>query len=176
MEQARLALGSVGPTVIRCAEAEQALVGRRLSPTALGEAGRLVRAAVNSHGRHQGLGGVSPGGGGQHAVAPERVARWLDRPKGKRLLQSASTGKAGKGWLWGKGAARDAPFRHRHRPGLGPRRGRLRTGGRIHPPWRILRCPMDVMNRFSPMFLDTGRKMRLLPGPDADAATCFPPK
>lgn len=46
VQEARLALGSVGPTVIRPKEAEAALVGRKLSPSALNQAARLVRAAV----------------------------------------------------------------------------------------------------------------------------------
>ncbi len=44
--EARLAWGSVGPTVWRCPEAEAVLVGRRLSLTALGEAAAVVRAHV----------------------------------------------------------------------------------------------------------------------------------
>ena len=44
--EARLAWGSVGPTVWRCPEAEAVLVGRRLSLTALGEAAAVVRARV----------------------------------------------------------------------------------------------------------------------------------
>ncbi len=44
--EARLAWGSVGPTVWRCPEAEAALIGRRLSLTALSEAAALVRARV----------------------------------------------------------------------------------------------------------------------------------
>lgn len=47
VQEARLALGSVGPTVIRAREAETALVGRKLSPSALNQAARLVRAAVS---------------------------------------------------------------------------------------------------------------------------------
>lgn len=47
VEEARLALGSVGPTVVRPREAEETLVGRRLSLTALREAAGLVRAAVS---------------------------------------------------------------------------------------------------------------------------------
>lgn len=46
VEEARLALGSVGPTVLRCTEAEEALTGRRLSMTALREAGRRIRPVV----------------------------------------------------------------------------------------------------------------------------------
>ena len=44
--EARLAWGSVGPTVWRCPEAEAALVGRKLSLNALSEAAALVRARV----------------------------------------------------------------------------------------------------------------------------------
>jgi len=44
--EARLAWGSVAPTVWRCPEAEAALVGRRLSLTALAEAATLVRTQV----------------------------------------------------------------------------------------------------------------------------------
>jgi xanthine dehydrogenase FAD-binding subunit len=44
--EARLAWGSVGPTVWRCPEAEAALVGRRLSLTALAEAASIVRSRV----------------------------------------------------------------------------------------------------------------------------------
>jgi xanthine dehydrogenase FAD-binding subunit len=44
--EARLAWGSVAPTVWRCPEAEAALVGRRLTLTALAEAAALVRARV----------------------------------------------------------------------------------------------------------------------------------
>lgn len=40
--EARLAWGSVGPTVWRCPQAEQALLGRRLSLRALSEAARIV--------------------------------------------------------------------------------------------------------------------------------------
>ncbi len=47
VQEARLALGSVGLTVVRPVEAEKALVGRKLSPSALNQAARLVRAAVN---------------------------------------------------------------------------------------------------------------------------------
>ncbi|MHC1700250.1 MAG: xanthine dehydrogenase family protein subunit M [Humidesulfovibrio sp.] len=43
---ARLAWGSVGPTVWRCPEAENALAGRRLSLTALAEAASIVRSQV----------------------------------------------------------------------------------------------------------------------------------
>ncbi len=46
VEEARLAWGSVGPTVVRCAEAEAALQGRRLTRTSLGDAAALVREAV----------------------------------------------------------------------------------------------------------------------------------
>lgn len=44
---ARLAWGSVGPTVIRCPEAEQRLLGEPLSPDALGAAAALARRAVS---------------------------------------------------------------------------------------------------------------------------------
>lgn len=44
--EAHLTWGSVGPTVWRCPEAEAALVGRRLSLSALAEAAALVRAQV----------------------------------------------------------------------------------------------------------------------------------
>jgi xanthine dehydrogenase FAD-binding subunit len=44
--EARLAWGSVAPTVWRCPEAEAELVGRRLSLTALERAARIVRARV----------------------------------------------------------------------------------------------------------------------------------
>ncbi|MDP3428668.1 MAG: xanthine dehydrogenase family protein subunit M [Humidesulfovibrio sp.] len=44
--EARLAWGSVGPTVWRCPEAEAALVGRRLSLTALAKAASIVRSQV----------------------------------------------------------------------------------------------------------------------------------
>lgn len=44
--EARLAWGSVGPTVWRCPEAEAALTGRRLSLTALRDAAAVVRARV----------------------------------------------------------------------------------------------------------------------------------
>ncbi|EGJ50359.1 FAD binding domain-containing protein [Desulfocurvibacter africanus] len=47
VEEARLALGSVGPTVVRPREAEEALAGRRLSLTALRQAAELVRSAVS---------------------------------------------------------------------------------------------------------------------------------
>ena len=43
---ARLAWGSVGPTIVRCPEAEAALVGRRPSLTALKDAARFARQAV----------------------------------------------------------------------------------------------------------------------------------
>ncbi len=46
VEDIRLALGSVGPTVIRCEAAEQALTGRRLNMTALRDAAKLVRSTV----------------------------------------------------------------------------------------------------------------------------------
>ncbi|NCC25640.1 MAG: xanthine dehydrogenase family protein subunit M, partial [Deltaproteobacteria bacterium] len=46
IEKARLALGSVGPTIIRPAEAEASLIGRKLSPAALAQAARLVRKAI----------------------------------------------------------------------------------------------------------------------------------
>lgn len=47
VQEARLALGSVGPTVVRPVEAEKALIGRKLGPGALGQAARLIRAAVS---------------------------------------------------------------------------------------------------------------------------------
>ncbi|EMG38004.1 aerobic-type carbon monoxide dehydrogenase, middle subunit CoxM/CutM-like protein [Desulfocurvibacter africanus PCS] len=47
VEEVRLALGSVGPTVVRPREAEEALAGRRLSLTALRQAAELVRSAVS---------------------------------------------------------------------------------------------------------------------------------
>ncbi|MFO7597824.1 MAG: FAD binding domain-containing protein, partial [Desulfocurvibacter africanus] len=47
VEEARLALGSVGPTVVRPREAEEALAGRRLSLTALRQAAELVRSSVS---------------------------------------------------------------------------------------------------------------------------------
>lgn len=43
----RLAWGSVGPTIIRCMEAEQAITGRALTLTALKEAAALAREAVS---------------------------------------------------------------------------------------------------------------------------------
>ncbi len=47
VQEARLALGSVGPTVIRPDKAEKALIGRTLSSSALHQAARLIRDAVN---------------------------------------------------------------------------------------------------------------------------------
>lgn len=47
VQEARLALGSVGLTVVRPVEAEKALLGRKLSPSALRQAARMVRAAVS---------------------------------------------------------------------------------------------------------------------------------
>jgi xanthine dehydrogenase FAD-binding subunit len=47
VREARLALGSVGPTIVEPQSAEDCLVGRRLSTTALREAARLVRDAVS---------------------------------------------------------------------------------------------------------------------------------
>lgn len=44
--EARLAWGSVGPTVWRCPEAEAALMGQRLTLTALGRVGAIVRENV----------------------------------------------------------------------------------------------------------------------------------
>lgn len=44
--EARLALGSVGPVVLRCPEAESLLLGRPLTRTALERAARAVRQAV----------------------------------------------------------------------------------------------------------------------------------
>lgn len=46
VRRARLALGSVGPTVIRPEKAEAFLLGKRLARDVLGEAARLVREAV----------------------------------------------------------------------------------------------------------------------------------
>lgn len=45
--QARIAVGSVGPTVVRCHEAQARLLGRRLDREALVEAGEAVRRAVS---------------------------------------------------------------------------------------------------------------------------------
>jgi xanthine dehydrogenase small subunit len=47
IEAARLAWGSVGPTVVTSAEVEAALIGERLSPTVLETAARLARQAVS---------------------------------------------------------------------------------------------------------------------------------
>jgi CO/xanthine dehydrogenase FAD-binding subunit len=47
VQEARLALGSVGPTVIRPIEAEKVLVGRTLSSGALNQAAGLIRTAVS---------------------------------------------------------------------------------------------------------------------------------
>jgi len=44
--QARLAVGSVGPTVVRCTGAEAALMGRELSRDSLLEAGARIREAI----------------------------------------------------------------------------------------------------------------------------------
>jgi xanthine dehydrogenase FAD-binding subunit len=44
--EARIALGSVGPTVLRCPKAEAALVGRSLDREALAAAGALVREEI----------------------------------------------------------------------------------------------------------------------------------
>jgi xanthine dehydrogenase FAD-binding subunit len=44
--EARLAWGSVGPTVWRCPEAERVLLGRRLSLSALNDAASMVRTQV----------------------------------------------------------------------------------------------------------------------------------
>ena len=46
ISEARLAWGSVGPTVWRCPEAEAALIGSKLSLSALSEAAAVVRARV----------------------------------------------------------------------------------------------------------------------------------
>jgi xanthine dehydrogenase FAD-binding subunit len=46
IEEARLAWGSVGPTIITSPKVEKALVGNRLSRPVLGEAARLARGAV----------------------------------------------------------------------------------------------------------------------------------
>jgi xanthine dehydrogenase FAD-binding subunit len=45
--QARIAVGSVAPTVVRCHEAQACLLGRRLDREALAEAGEAVRRAVS---------------------------------------------------------------------------------------------------------------------------------
>lgn len=47
VEEARLAWGSVGPTVVRSAEVEAALIGERLSSTALENASALARRAIS---------------------------------------------------------------------------------------------------------------------------------
>ena len=47
VREARLALGSVGPTIVEPRAAEDCLVGRRVSKTALREAARLVRDAIS---------------------------------------------------------------------------------------------------------------------------------
>lgn len=44
--EARIAVGSVAPTVVRCHEAQACLLGRRLDREALAEAGAAVRRAV----------------------------------------------------------------------------------------------------------------------------------
>lgn len=44
--EARLAWGSVGPTVIRCPAVERRLLGERLTPAVLAEAAQLARQAV----------------------------------------------------------------------------------------------------------------------------------
>ncbi len=46
VKEARLAWGSVAPTVVRCAEAEAVLVGNRLSRQVLEEAAQVVRKTV----------------------------------------------------------------------------------------------------------------------------------
>ena len=46
IQKIRLALGSVGPTVLRCREAEEWLTGRELTPDNLRQAAQLVREAV----------------------------------------------------------------------------------------------------------------------------------
>ena len=45
--EARIAVGSVAPTVVRCHEAQACLLGRRLDREALAEAGAAVRRAVH---------------------------------------------------------------------------------------------------------------------------------
>jgi xanthine dehydrogenase FAD-binding subunit len=47
VEKAALAWGSVGPTIITCREAEEALIGGKLTAASLGEAAAIVRKAVN---------------------------------------------------------------------------------------------------------------------------------
>ncbi|MFP5257405.1 MAG: hypothetical protein ACLGQH_00155, partial [Acidobacteriota bacterium] len=44
--KARLAVGSAGPTVVRCTAAEAALMGRELSRDSLLEAGARIREAI----------------------------------------------------------------------------------------------------------------------------------
>lgn len=46
VQEVRLALGSVSPTVVRPVEAEKSLIGRKLSPSALHQAARLIRDVV----------------------------------------------------------------------------------------------------------------------------------
>lgn len=47
VQQARLAYGSVGPTVVRCQQAEQALTGQRLEREALFAAAQAVRKEIS---------------------------------------------------------------------------------------------------------------------------------
>jgi CO/xanthine dehydrogenase FAD-binding subunit len=47
VEKVRLAWGSVGPTIVTCPEAEQALVGEKLTMKALQQAAALVRQAIS---------------------------------------------------------------------------------------------------------------------------------
>lgn len=47
IEQARIALGSVGPTIVRATEAEKLLVGRAFDDELIAEAAELAGAAVN---------------------------------------------------------------------------------------------------------------------------------
>jgi carbon-monoxide dehydrogenase medium subunit len=46
VRRARIALGSVAPTIVRCPEAEAALVGRPLSPESIAHAAELARSAA----------------------------------------------------------------------------------------------------------------------------------
>ncbi len=46
VEKAAFAWGSVGPTIVECREAEEAVIGRRLTPARLREAAALVQKAV----------------------------------------------------------------------------------------------------------------------------------
>jgi xanthine dehydrogenase FAD-binding subunit len=45
--KASLAWGSVGPTIMRCREAKEALAGRKLTPGRLEETAAIVRKTVN---------------------------------------------------------------------------------------------------------------------------------